>query len=90
MKRVCCGIAALLCTLATAHAQSSEQLEQQLQDLKQQYAETTRTLEQRIAALEHQIEAQRAAASAPKEGTVSVGELGVSFPRRYLAPAPGA
>lgn len=55
--------------------QPPEPLEQQLQELKQQYVETTRTLEQRIAALEQQIETQRAAAATPKEGTVSVSEL---------------
>jgi maltoporin len=60
---------------AMANAQSTTQLEQQLQELKQQYGETTRTMEQRISALEQQIETQRAAAVAPKEGTVSVAEL---------------
>ena len=52
MKRVCWAVGGLLCTMAIARAQSPEQLEQQLQELKQQYAETTRTMEQRIAALE--------------------------------------
>ena len=75
MKRLCYGIAGLFCTIAIAGAQSASQLEQQLQELKQQYAETTRTMEQRIAALEQQIQTQRAAAAAPKESTVSVGEL---------------
>jgi len=76
MKRVCCGIAGLFCAIAIARAQSPAQLEQQLQELKQQYAETTRAMEQRIAALEEQIQTQRAAAATtPKEGTVSVGEL---------------
>ncbi|HTA43718.1 MAG TPA: carbohydrate porin [Bryobacteraceae bacterium] len=80
MKPFCYGIAGLMCTIATASAQSTAQLEQQLQDLKQQYAETTRTMEQRIAALEQQIEAQQiakgpvAAATAGK-GTVSLPEL---------------
>jgi len=75
MKRVYCGIAGLLCVLAIARAQSPAQLEQQLQELKQQYAETTRAMEQRIAALEKQIQTQREAAAAPKEGTVSVGAV---------------
>src|SRR5262249_22452986 len=43
--------------------------------LKQQYADTTRTLEQRIAALERQIAAQTETSSKPKEGVVSVAEL---------------
>ena len=76
MKRVCRGIAGLLCAIAIARAQSPAELEQQLRELKQQYAETTRALEQRIAALEQQIATQRAAgATTPKEGTVSVAEL---------------
>jgi maltoporin len=75
VKRLCYGIAVLFCTIAAARAQSASQLQQQLEELKQQYAETTRTMEQRIAALEQEIQAQRAAAAAPKEGTVSVSEL---------------
>ncbi|MBV8902127.1 MAG: hypothetical protein JOZ22_00700, partial [Acidobacteriia bacterium] len=61
--------------IAIASAQSPTQLEQQLQELKQQYAETTGAMEQRIAALEQQIQSQRAAAATPKEGTVSVEKL---------------
>ena len=61
--------------VSICRAQQSDPLEQQLQELKQQYAETTRALEQRIAALEQQIEKQKAAAAAPKEGTVSAAEL---------------
>src|SRR6185295_18586460 len=49
--------------------------QQQLQELKQQYAETARTLEQRVAALEQQIEKEKAATATPKEGTVSAAEL---------------
>ena len=76
MKRLCSVVAALLYSAAMAGAQSPEQLEQQLQELKQQYAETTRLMEQRIATLEQQIAAQRAAASAAtKENTVSLPEL---------------
>jgi len=64
----------LLCALSIANAQTGP-LQQQLQELKDQYAATTRALEQRIAALEQQIEKERAAAAAPKEGTVSASEL---------------
>src|SRR6266542_4741863 len=56
-------------------AQPSSPLEQQLQELKKQYAETARVLEQRIAALEKQIEKDKASAAAPKAGTVSAAEL---------------
>ena len=41
MKRLCYGIAALLSAVAIAAAQSGAELERQLQELKQQYAETT-------------------------------------------------
>jgi hypothetical protein len=75
MKRLCYGIAGILCASAIAGAQSTTQLEQQLQELKQQSAETTRAMEQRISALEQQIETQRAAAVTPNEGTVSAAEL---------------
>jgi hypothetical protein len=51
MKRGCRGIAGLLCAIAVARAQTPTQLEQQLQELKQQYAETARAMEQRIAVL---------------------------------------
>ena len=56
-------------------AQTSNPLEQQLQELKRQYLETTRAMEQRIAALEQQIERDKAVAATPKEGTISATEL---------------
>src|SRR5690349_6723114 len=57
-----------------AAAQQTDQLQAQLQQLKQQYAETSRSLEERIAALEAEIERQRTKA-APSEGTISAAEL---------------
>src|SRR5271154_6719214 len=39
--------------------QAADQLQQQLQQLKQQYEATTRDLEQRITALEQQIEIEK-------------------------------
>ena len=87
MKRLCFEVTALLSAVAIAAAQSSPPLEQQLQELKQQYAETTRTLEQRMAALEQQIATQRAAApTTPKEGTVSVGELAAEAAEKAVSP----
>jgi maltoporin len=56
-------------------AQQTDALQQQLQQLKQQYAETARTLEDRIAALERQIEEQRETAAKARTGTISVAEL---------------
>jgi maltoporin len=76
MKRIWRGVAALSCSIASAIAQSTAQLDQQLQELKAQYAETTRSMEQRIAALEQQIATQReSAATAPKERSVSASDL---------------
>jgi maltoporin len=49
---ICFGVLA-------APAQQQDQLQQQLQELKDQYAKMTRDLEQRIAALEQQIEKQK-------------------------------
>jgi maltoporin len=68
-------IAATSLFVVSLVAQTSTPLEQQLQELKQQYAETTRAMEQRIAALEQQIEKGKAAAATPKEGTISATEL---------------
>src|SRR5438128_2751782 len=67
--------AATLFAASMAAAQSSKQLDQELQELKKQYAETARVLEERIAALEKQIEKDKASATVPKEGTVSAAEL---------------
>ena len=79
VKRLCYGIAGLLCAAESARAQSTAELEQQLQELKQQYAETTRAMEQRIAALENQIKTEQIekqnAAATPKQGTVSLSGL---------------
>jgi maltoporin len=80
MKGLCYGIVGLLCAITNAAAQSTDQLEQQLQDLKQQYAESTRAMEQRISALEKQIEAQQiakdhATPATPTQGTVSLADL---------------
>jgi maltoporin len=75
--------AGLLWSISIAGAQTP--LEQQLQELKQQYAETTRALERRITALEQQIEKERAAAAAPKEGTVSVEQLALDAAQRAVS-----
>jgi maltoporin len=70
----CAAMSAFGCL--DAAAQQIDDLQAQLQQLKQQYAETARTLEQRIAALEKQIQQQQAVAAArPAEGTVSMKEL---------------
>jgi len=65
----------ILAGVLAATAQQTDQLQQQLQELKQQYDATTRDLEQRIAALEQQIENQKEAREKTREGTVSGVEL---------------
>ena len=81
------GASLIMLTVATvgiAAAQSTAELEQQLQELKQQYAESTRAMEQRIASLEKQIEAANPAT--PKQGTVALAELAAqSGPRMLVA-----
>jgi len=75
MKRLSCLTAALFFPVLNAGAQTAAQLQQQLQELKQEYAETARMLEQRIAVLEQQIEQQKAVTTTPSENTVSAAEL---------------
>lgn len=61
--------------VSAAPAQQPDQLQQQLQELKEQYAKSTRDLEQRIAALEQQIDKQKESSGTKKENTLSVVEL---------------
>src|SRR5271155_2682954 len=58
-----------------ATAQQANPLEQQLQELKQEYTATTQALELRMAALELQIEKQKEANAKTKEATVSIVDL---------------
>src|SRR5215470_15888402 len=74
------AVVALLHTCASA--QQGGDLQQQLQQLKQQYEQTTKDLQQRIAVLEQQIQKQnevetqeKAAATASDAATVSAAEL---------------
>jgi maltoporin len=50
-------------------------LQKQLEELKQQYDTTTRDLQQRMAALEQQIQKQKEASETTKQGTASAVEL---------------
>jgi len=59
----------------SATGQQSDQLQEQLQQLKQQYDTTTHDLEQRIAALEQQIKDEKEVQQKTKENTVSAAEL---------------
>lgn len=66
----------------SAAGQQSDQLQEQLQQLKQQYDATTRDLEQRIAALERLIKEEKDAKG--KQGTVSAVELAAQDTEKSL------
>ena len=75
-------VAVVVVLHACASAQQGDDLQQQLQQLKQQYEQTTKDLQQRIAVLEQQIQKQneaaaqeKATATASDEATVSAAEL---------------
>src|SRR5580693_8940560 len=59
----------------SATAQQTDQLEEQLQQLKQEYQATTKAMSLRIATLEQQIENEKEAAAENKARTVSAVEL---------------
>src|SRR5258708_3519625 len=67
--------AVALFAVPIASAQQTNDLQQQLQQLKQQYEETSQDLQQRIAALEKQIEEQKEREANRKETTISAAEL---------------
>src|ERR1700719_2687836 len=56
-------------------AQQPSDLEKQVEQLKQQYEQTTREMQQGISALEQQIAEQKATSEKAKQGTVSSVEL---------------
>src|SRR5262245_5855744 len=81
IRRLLAAVILINVEMLPASAQSDD-LQQQLQQLKQQYEQTTKDLQQRIAALERQIEQQQVAAANNKEkaknedeATVSAAEL---------------
>src|ERR1700730_16388028 len=65
-----------LAATAQQSAQQSDQMEEQLQQLKQQYQEATHNLEQRIAALEQQVDKRKEDDAKTKQRMVSAVELG--------------
>src|SRR5258708_20877724 len=75
LKRVPWIVALVAAGGLPSPAQQPEDLQKQLQQLKQQYDATTRDLEQRIVALEQQIQKQKEADEKAKEGTVSAAAL---------------
>jgi maltoporin len=71
--RLIVWIFAFVCSMVSPlHAQQTEELQKQLQQLKQQYEQTTLELQRRIAALEEQIKKE---SPQKKEGAVSAVEL---------------
>lgn len=67
----------ILSLVPVATAQQGDSLQQELEQLKQQYAQSTRQLENRIAALEQQIKEEKEAAAKVKDTTVSATKLAV-------------
>src|ERR1051325_6028203 len=71
-------LAALLSVVLSVHAQQADDVQQQIQQLKQQYEQTTRELQERIAALEQQLKKEAAnREDPPKRQAVSEVELAV-------------
>jgi sensor domain CHASE-containing protein len=71
-------LAALLSVVLSVHAQQNDDVQKQLQQLKQQYEQTTRELQERIAALEQQLKKEAATREdPPKKQSVSAVELAV-------------
>ena len=78
MRQLARTLATAFFTVSMVIAQNSKELEQELRDLKKQYADNARVLEERITALEKQIERfkqDKAATAVSKEGTVSATQL---------------
>jgi maltoporin len=75
LKRVPWIVALVARGVLPSAAQQPDDLQKQLQQLKQQYDTTARDLEQRIAALEQQIEKEKEANEKTKQGTISAAEL---------------
>ena len=72
----CVAMASLLASNSAAQQPDSlKQLQEQLQQLKQQYLETTRALEQRIAFLEQQLDKGKVTSGTPKDSPVSASAL---------------
>src|SRR5271166_2185757 len=70
----CCAVMVSFAGLRAA-GQQTDKLQEQLQELKQQYDTTTRDLQQRIAALEQQIKDDKEVQQKTKENIVSAAEL---------------
>src|SRR5215470_9763103 len=81
-------VVAALLGVPSASALQDGDLQQQLQQLKQQYEQTTKDLQQRIAVLEQQIEKQKLAKAEEEkvgEGTVSASELAAGQAKKVIS-----
>src|SRR5262249_43098302 len=77
-KQLACMAIAGVLTVPFASAQQASDLQQELQQLKQQYEQTTKDLQQRITVLEQQIERQNQAAAQERETAKKEDEATVS------------
>jgi maltoporin len=84
-KQLVCFTVTVVWGASSAPGQQTDSLQQQLQQLKQQYVDTTRELELRIAALEHLIEEQKVTQAKKQEGAVSAVELAAQEAARKAA-----
>jgi maltoporin len=75
LKRISAIFALVAGGVLPCTAQHTDDLQKQLEQLKQQYEATTHDLDQRIATLEQQIAKQKEASEKTKEGTISTVEL---------------
>src|SRR5262245_43911086 len=73
LTKVACIVALLLAVVWPGHAQQTDEVQKQIQQLKQQYEQTTRELQDRIAALEQQLKKESGTQQNPpgKGGVVS-------------------
>src|SRR5215467_1466268 len=76
----CAAITVVL--VMSASAQQSDDLQQQLQQLKRQYEETTQQLQARITTLEHQLQAQKAGLDHVVEDQVALAQAQENQPSR--------
>jgi maltoporin len=76
LKQLVWIFALVLYVVLPAHGQQTDDVQKQIQQLKQQYEQTTRELQERIAALEQQLKKEGEAKENParKEGVVSAVE----------------
>jgi len=86
MRTVIWILAVILCFVPPAHAQRTDELQEQLRQLQQQYEQTSRELSERIAALEQQIQKRQDTAQneTQKDRTVSAAELAAEAAKKAV------